>query len=356
MRPDGSLLIGTSGVVSLWNASVEGVEFIRDLVGPNFGPYRDDKLYEIAGFSSFPHGGLVVGFHNDRACRPQVRLYQDMAMACEGICTMKWVWRASHFTCVVAMPNGRVVTNCVEDMKAVLMVWNTHLPRETWKFDLWGNDERPDYITLDGHVAEVTCLSVLADGRLASGSADHTVRVWDTTTGECSLVLAEHTEVVAGLSQLYDGRLVSASFDGSLRVWDLSRTSHMVGARSLEKMCNYIAYEYDLPSRAMSGSVNTIQSSFTLESEGFKWPVYCVSVLADGRLASCSTDAMCVWDADTGLCTTTVKLQDSQGVRHLQDSQGVRHRGFSRMRTFLAGLDDGRAVTYLWNNDFTVWM
>ena len=42
----------------------------------------------------------------------------------------------------------------------------------------------------------VNSVAVLADGRIASGSDDVTVRLWNTATGACDLVLLEgHTSV-----------------------------------------------------------------------------------------------------------------------------------------------------------------
>ena len=38
-------------------------------------------------------------------------------------------------------------------------------------------------------------VAVLADGRIASGSNDETVRLWNTATGACDLVLEGHTSV-----------------------------------------------------------------------------------------------------------------------------------------------------------------
>lgn len=41
----------------------------------------------------------------------------------------------------------------------------------------------------------VTSLVVLPDGRLVSGSADKTIRVWNLVSGVCDRVLEGHTEV-----------------------------------------------------------------------------------------------------------------------------------------------------------------
>jgi predicted Ser/Thr protein kinase len=73
------------------------------------------------------------------------------------------------------------------------------------------------------HDERVTCLAVSPDGRLAvSGSADHTVWVWDVATGRRVWKLTEHTGPVTGVAFSHDGRrLASCAADRTWRVWEL---------------------------------------------------------------------------------------------------------------------------------------
>ena len=59
-----------------------------------------------------------------------------------------------------------------------------------------------------GRADTVSCLAVLPDGTLASGSIDKTIRLWNINT-ECTHILRGHTGPVLDLAALADGTLVS---------------------------------------------------------------------------------------------------------------------------------------------------
>ena len=60
------------------------------------------------------------------------------------------------------------------------------------------------------------------DGRrLASGSSDQTVKVWDAASGQCLLTLPGHQGWVQACAWSPDGRrLASGSDDNTMKVWD----------------------------------------------------------------------------------------------------------------------------------------
>jgi WD40 repeat protein len=75
--------------------------------------------------------------------------------------------------------------------------------------------------SLQGHTLNVTDAVFSLDGqRLATASADRTIRVWDLTTGQEILKLSGIAAVIS-LRFVSEGRrLMSASFDRTIRVWD----------------------------------------------------------------------------------------------------------------------------------------
>jgi hypothetical protein len=77
--------------------------------------------------------------------------------------------------------------------------------------------------TYEGHSGWVSSVVFSPDGsRVASGSGDNTVRVWDVQTGECQHTLEGHSGSVSSVVFSPDGSRVASGSDGkTVRVWDV---------------------------------------------------------------------------------------------------------------------------------------
>jgi WD40 repeat protein len=75
---------------------------------------------------------------------------------------------------------------------------------------------------LVGHTLHVVCIAFSPDGRrIATGSNDRTVKLWDTATGREVFTLRGHNAGPIALAFSPDGyRIVSGAYDQTVRVWD----------------------------------------------------------------------------------------------------------------------------------------
>ena len=84
--------------------------------------------------------------------------------------------------------------------------------------------------TLEGHSGEVWSVVFSPNrSRVASGSDDKTVRVWDVQTGQCQHTLKGHSSWVRSVVFSPDGsRVASGSNDKTVRVWDVPSSTELL--------------------------------------------------------------------------------------------------------------------------------
>ena len=164
-------------------------------------------------------------------------------------------------------------------------------------------------LTYKGHSDIVRAVAWSPDSRrLASGSDDKTVQVWDITSGQSLAIYEGHSSKVNAVAWSPDGNwLASSSWAGTIQVWDAVTSQPRPTYKGHAKHVNAIAWSPD-STRLVSGgyighvevwdaasgqSLTVIESSSedTCGGDAVAWS-------PDGRrLASSSNLTVKVWDA-----------------------------------------------------------
>jgi WD40 repeat protein/serine/threonine protein kinase len=161
--------------------------------------------------------------------------------------------------------------------------------------------------TLSGHTNQPYRPVFSPDGkRLASGSGDYILRVWDVATGQEELTLKEHRHWIWSVAYDPEGkRLVSADAGGTIKVWDAqgqlvkSFTGHAKGV-------NHLAFSPDgkrLATASLDDTCKIWDTDNWQEVRSLQGMGETLETLAwsrDGKLLAAGDDAVVVlWSADT---------------------------------------------------------
>ncbi|MBV9865010.1 MAG: hypothetical protein JO316_06645 [Abitibacteriaceae bacterium] len=207
----------------------------------------------------------------------------------------------------------------------------------------------PELVVQGGHTSWAASIAFSPDSTLlASGSWDHTVKLWDTATGELKRTLRGHQDYVRAVAFSPDGTsLVSGSNDETLKLWDvqtgvLKRTLryNRGPARTLDALTGSVgavAFSPDGTLLASGCDDRTVKLWDARNGElkqilrGHSGRVLTVAFAPDGlTLASGSGDkTVCLWDVPTAL---GVPLQNATPPQRAQDAIAA--------RKIIGGLDE----------------
>jgi WD40 repeat protein len=192
----------------------------------------------------------------------------------------------------------------------------------------------------------VVALAVLADGRIASGSSENIIQLWNPSEGFCTATLKGHTSSITSLLVRNERFIVSGSIDATIRIWDLQsgeciRTLDNLGSAIT---CLALVNSGCLASGSVDGSISLWDLNTFTRTDYMKRHldrVTSLAVLNDGILASGSYDkTILLWNIKND------RLDDSLPRRFHEDEHWI---------TSLAVLGDGGLISGSSNGTICVW-
>jgi WD40 repeat protein len=196
---------------------------------------------------------------------------------------------------------------------------------------------------LSHYPARVTSVAYSPDRKhIASGSYDHTIKIWDASTGRVVHTLNGHTDWVRSVAFSPDGsHIASGSWDNTIKIWDASTGAVVRTLRGHASEVISVAYSPD-GSHIASGSAddtikiwNTSTGALVRTLIGHTNFVISVAYSPDGsHIASGSyDDTIKIWDTATGALVRTLRGHASEVISVAFSPDGTRIASGSSDRT-----------------------
>ncbi|KAJ6013047.1 hypothetical protein N7522_003402 [Penicillium canescens] len=130
---------------------------------------------------------------------------------------------------------------------------------------LWDTATGTHRQTLEGHSKWVRSVAFSPDGLiLASGSDDHTIKLWDTATGTQRQTLDGHSHVVNSVAFSPDGlTLASGSEDNTIKLWDTATGTQRQTLDGYSHVVNSVAFSPDELTPALEKGLDDCQISLS---------------------------------------------------------------------------------------------
>ena len=159
------------------------------------------------------------------------------------------------------------------------------------------------------HSKSVTSLIRLSDGRLASSSADKTIKIYNTSNNyNCDITIQTgHIKGITWICQLNNGKLISCSFK-SLKIWSITKTSYQCEHTIENAHDDFIMAVVEITdnkfascSRDKTITIWSKTPPYTVitKLEGHKASVVSIIQIEDKLISGAWDDMLCIWNSST---------------------------------------------------------
>ena len=173
------------------------------------------------------------------------------------------------------------------------------------------------HLTYRKHTGWVSTVAWSPDStRLASGSTDTTVHVWDATFGTTLLTYQGHSQCVKSVSWSPDGGYIaSGSWDNTVQVWDAATGDMLLNKYNHEAQVEAVAWSPDgrhIASAGYDGLVHVwrpFNKNNILIYSGHSRQIHALAWSPDGKYIASSSDDQTVqmWEARNGKLLLTYR-------------------------------------------------
>ena len=303
-------------LTQMYNEFVNELDRINKVIFSNkscqFKPSEREVEEEILGavivvpMASELKLGLVIQTPEELHIQDMVVLDNGDLAACSLNSTWNLIWdvrtgirktnigeHADSVSCLIMLKNGNL---CSGSRDQTVKLWNSY------SGELLGTFLGP---------SSVTALVILENGNICAGFSDGTINVWHTQYGELIESWKAHSVTLKGLGVLFDGRILS--FDHyTIKIW---RHYGVIEQK---------IYAFDMNTLVVANSGNvyigskdilvldTSTGDYIGKWSGHTETVVALAVLKNGDLCSGYADGMVqVWDSKLGVVKRSFKAHES---------------------------------------------
>ena len=146
---------------------------------------------------------------------------------------------------------------------------------------IWNTSSGDCVNTLKGHSGSVWSVAFSHNGtQVASGSDDETVKIWNTSSGDCVKTLKGHSGWVRSVAFSYDGtQVASGSRDKTVKIWNTNSGDCVNTLKGHSDWVRSVAFSHDGTQVASASDDETVKIWNTSSGD-------CVNTLKVGYAAS----------------------------------------------------------------------